>query len=66
MNETNSIHLLSILYGILYCPSQRKGNYGKKIWKFGNVDDGSIKLRPQLPVCFGFTIVILASNSIER
>ena len=28
----------------------------KSIWKFGIVDDGSIKLRPQLPVCFGFTI----------
>ena len=38
---TNSIYLLSILYAILYYPSQKKT---ARIWKFGIVDDG-LKLR---------------------
>ena len=36
------------------------------IWKFGIVDDGTFKLRPQLPVCFGFTIVAVAANIVQN
>ena len=36
-----------------------------RIWKFGIVDDG-FKLRPQLPVCFGFTIVNINRHAITN
>ena len=49
---TNSINLLSRLYAILFSITKKTA----RKWKFGIVDN--IVLRPQVPACFGFTIVI--------